>query len=52
MTIRVLLADDQTLVRSGFRLLLERTDDIEVTGEASTGSRRSTAFAPSARTSC
>ena len=37
MTIRVLLADDQTLVRSGFRLLLERTDDIEVTGEASTG---------------
>jgi DNA-binding NarL/FixJ family response regulator len=37
VTIRVLLADDQTLVRSGFRLLLERTDDIEVTGEASTG---------------
>ncbi len=37
MTIRVLLADDQTLVRSGFRLLLERTDDIEVAGEASTG---------------
>jgi len=38
MTIRVLLADDQTLVRSGFRMLLERADDIEVTGEASTGS--------------
>ena len=37
MTIRVLLADDQTLVRSGFRLLLERTDDIEITGEAATG---------------
>jgi DNA-binding NarL/FixJ family response regulator len=37
MTIRVLLADDQTLVRSGFRMLLERGDDIEVTGEASTG---------------
>jgi DNA-binding NarL/FixJ family response regulator len=37
MTIRVLLADDQTLVRSGFRMLLERADDIEVTGEAATG---------------
>jgi DNA-binding NarL/FixJ family response regulator len=37
VSIRVLLADDQTLVRSGFRLLLERTDDIEITGEASTG---------------
>jgi DNA-binding NarL/FixJ family response regulator len=37
VSIRVLLADDQTLVRSGFRMLLERTDDIEVAGEASTG---------------
>jgi DNA-binding NarL/FixJ family response regulator len=37
MTIGVLLADDQALVRSGFRLLLERTDGMEVTGEASTG---------------
>jgi DNA-binding NarL/FixJ family response regulator len=37
VTIRVLLADDQTLVRSGFRLLLERADDIEVVGEASNG---------------
>ena len=37
MTIRVLLADDQTLVRSGFRELLERTADIEVIGEASDG---------------
>jgi DNA-binding NarL/FixJ family response regulator len=35
--IRVLLADDQTLVRSGFRVLLERTDDIEVAGEVATG---------------
>jgi DNA-binding NarL/FixJ family response regulator len=34
---RVLLADDQTLVRSGFRELLERTDGIEVIGEASDG---------------
>jgi DNA-binding NarL/FixJ family response regulator len=37
VSIRVLLADDQTLVRSGFRELLERTEAIEVTGEASDG---------------
>jgi DNA-binding NarL/FixJ family response regulator len=37
VSIRVLLADDQTLVRSGFRELLERADDIEVIGEVSDG---------------
>jgi DNA-binding NarL/FixJ family response regulator len=37
MSIRVLLADDQTLVRSGFRVLLERTEGIEVVGEVSDG---------------
>jgi DNA-binding NarL/FixJ family response regulator len=37
VTIRVLLADDQELVRSGFRLILEARDDIEVVGEASEG---------------
>ena len=37
MSIRVLLADDQTLVRSGFRALLERADDIAVIGEAADG---------------
>ncbi|GAA4517552.1 response regulator transcription factor [Actinoallomurus oryzae] len=37
MSIRVLLADDQTLVRAGIRRLLERTDDIEVVGEAADG---------------
>ncbi|CAN5745831.1 response regulator transcription factor [soil metagenome] len=35
--IRVLLADDQTLVREGFRLILDAQDDIEVVGEANTG---------------
>jgi DNA-binding NarL/FixJ family response regulator len=35
--IRVVLADDQALVRAGFRALLERTEDIEVVGEASDG---------------
>jgi DNA-binding NarL/FixJ family response regulator len=38
VSIRVLLADDQTLVRSGFRELLERTDGIEVVGEVADGS--------------
>lgn len=37
MTIRVLLADDQALLRSTFRLLLDSTDDIVVVGEAATG---------------
>ncbi|MFG1837288.1 response regulator [Micromonospora sp. NPDC049175] len=37
MTIRVLLADDQTLVRAGFRVLLERAPDIEVVAEATDG---------------
>lgn len=35
--IRVALADDQVLVRAGFRALLEAEPDIEVVGEASTG---------------
>jgi DNA-binding NarL/FixJ family response regulator len=35
--IRVLLADDQSLVRAGFRALLERTRDIDVVGEAMDG---------------
>jgi DNA-binding NarL/FixJ family response regulator len=37
VSIRVLLADDQTLVRSGFRVLLERAVGIEVVGEVATG---------------
>ncbi|MER7274839.1 response regulator transcription factor [Dactylosporangium sp. NPDC000244] len=37
MTIRVLLADDQALLRATFRLLLDAAPDIEVVGEASTG---------------
>jgi DNA-binding NarL/FixJ family response regulator len=35
--IRVLLADDQALVRAGFRALLDAQDDIEVVGEAADG---------------
>ena len=37
MTISVLLADDQHLVRAGFRSLLRRDRDIAVVGEVSTG---------------
>jgi DNA-binding NarL/FixJ family response regulator len=36
--IRVVLADDQHLIRAGFRALLESESDIVVVGEASTGS--------------
>ena len=35
--IRVLLADDQALIRAGFRVLLSGADDIEVVGEAGDG---------------
>jgi DNA-binding NarL/FixJ family response regulator len=35
--IRVLLADDQVLVRAGFRALLDAQEDIEVVGEAADG---------------
>jgi DNA-binding NarL/FixJ family response regulator len=37
MSIRVLVADDQTLVRTGFRLMLDAEPDIEVVGEAGDG---------------
>jgi DNA-binding NarL/FixJ family response regulator len=35
--IRVLIADDQSLVRTGFSMILDATDDIEVVGEAADG---------------
>ncbi len=39
MSIRVLIADDQSLVRAGFRLVLENHDDLEVVGEAANGNQ-------------
>ncbi|CCH20638.1 response regulator [Micromonospora lupini] len=37
MTIRVLLADDQKLIRAGFRALVDSAPDLSVVGEAATG---------------
>ena len=37
MSIRVVLADDQALIRSGFRVLIDSAEDLEVVGEAATG---------------
>ena len=37
MTIRVVLADDQALIRSGFRVLIDSAEDLEVVGEAASG---------------
>ncbi|MEU9762320.1 response regulator [Streptomyces sp. NPDC001834] len=37
MTIRVLLVDDQALLRGTFRMLFDSTDDMETVGEASNG---------------
>jgi len=39
MTIRVLLADDQALLRATFRLLIDSTNDLHVVGEAATGAQ-------------
>ena len=39
MSIRVLIADDQALVRSGFRMIVEARDDLEVVGEAENGAQ-------------
>jgi DNA-binding NarL/FixJ family response regulator len=37
VTVSVLVADDQPLVRSGFRMILDARDDLELVGEAATG---------------
>jgi len=37
MTIRVLVVDDQALVRKGFRMILDAENDLDVAGEASDG---------------
>ena len=37
MSIRILIADDQALVRAGFKMILDAEDDLEVVGEAVDG---------------
>ena len=37
--IRVLLADDQALIRAGFHVLIDAADDLEVVGEATDGAQ-------------
>jgi DNA-binding NarL/FixJ family response regulator len=37
--LRVVLVDDQALVRTGFQMILDETDDIEVVGQAGDGAR-------------
>ena len=39
MSVRVVVADDQTLVRAGFRLLVDSASDLEVVGEAVDGAQ-------------
>ena len=39
MSIRVVVADDQALVRAGFRLLVDSAPDLEVVGEAVDGAQ-------------
>jgi DNA-binding NarL/FixJ family response regulator len=39
MTVRVVLADDQPLVRAGLRVLIADTPDLDVVGEAGTGAQ-------------
>ncbi|MBO2453462.1 response regulator transcription factor [Actinomadura barringtoniae] len=39
MTVRVLIADDSAMVRSGFRMILDAQPDIRVVGEAADGDR-------------
>jgi DNA-binding NarL/FixJ family response regulator len=39
MSVRVLVSDDQALVRDGFRLILSAADDVDVVGEAADGAQ-------------
>jgi DNA-binding NarL/FixJ family response regulator len=39
---RILLADDQALVRTGFRMILQNADDMEVVGEVANGAQAAT----------
>ena len=50
--IRVLLADDQAMVRTGFRMILESDAEIDVVGEAANGEQAVAATRRLAPMSC
>ena len=52
MSIRVVIADDQALVRGGFRMILDAREDMEVVGEAGDGAEAVGLVADSEPTSC
>ena len=52
VTIGVLIADDEALIRAGFTVLVEAAPDLAVVGEAGTGPRRSTSPPGCGPTSC
>ena len=39
--VRILIADDQELVRTGFRMILDEEESLSIVGEAATACRRS-----------
>ena len=39
MSVRVLLVDDQSLIRTGFRMILDAEEDIDVVGESADGTQ-------------
>ena len=51
-SVAVLIADDQALVRAGFRAILDEQHGIRVIGEARTVATRSTSSADAIPTSC
>jgi len=40
LSIRALIADDQALVRAGFRMILDAEEDLEIVGRPPTAARR------------
>ena len=53
MTVRILIADDQALVRAGFAMILDAEDDLDVVGEAADGAQAVEPWpTPASPTSC